>query len=50
MPKPWTFGLLKPDALANPISLTWILDAIHRKGLFIREGKWQNLILIIIIN
>ena len=36
--RPWTFALIKPDALANPIAIRWMLDAIHQKGLVIEEG------------
>jgi len=36
--KNWTFALLKPDAVANPISLGWLLDALNKNGLIIQMG------------
>jgi hypothetical protein len=38
MSKPWTFAILKPDGLANPISTSWLLDAIYQSGMVINEG------------
>lgn len=36
--KPWTFGLLKPDAVANPIILKWLNEAIFNAGMVISAG------------
>nr|CAD2197270.1 unnamed protein product [Meloidogyne enterolobii] len=41
--KNWTFALLKPDAVANPISLGWLLDALNKNGLIIEMGCRLNL-------
>ncbi|CAK5008682.1 unnamed protein product [Meloidogyne enterolobii] len=43
MTKNWTFALLKPDAVANPISLGWLLDALNKNGLIIEMGCRLNL-------
>uniref|UniRef100_A0A1I8C0V5 NDK domain-containing protein n=1 Tax=Meloidogyne hapla TaxID=6305 RepID=A0A1I8C0V5_MELHA len=43
MSKNWTFALLKPDAVANPISLGWLLDALNKNGLIIEMGCRLNL-------
>lgn len=37
--KNWTFALLKPDAVANPISLGWLLDALNKNGLIIEMDR-----------
>lgn len=49
--KPWTFGLLKPDAVANPIILKWLNEAIFNAGMVISAGcrmEVDQIILIII--
>ena len=38
--RPWTFGLIKPDAIANPISLECLLKALYHRGLSIEEGNF----------
>jgi nucleoside diphosphate kinase len=35
---PWTLALLKPDAVANPIVLRWLNEAIFQSGLEITAG------------
>ena len=42
MSKIWTFALLKPDAVANPISLGWLLEALNKTGLIIDMGIFFN--------
>ncbi|KAL3079458.1 hypothetical protein niasHT_031787 [Heterodera trifolii] len=36
--RPWTFGLVKPDGVANPIAVRWLLSAMHCEGFVITNG------------
>uniref|UniRef100_A0A914HFD9 Nucleoside diphosphate kinase n=1 Tax=Globodera rostochiensis TaxID=31243 RepID=A0A914HFD9_GLORO len=38
MVKPWTFALVKPDGVANPIAVRWLLSAMHSQGFVITDG------------
>jgi len=41
--QPWTLGILKPDAVSNPITLKWINQAIFQNGLKIQLGCRMHL-------
>ncbi|KAI3413697.1 N-acetyltransferase 10 [Globodera pallida] len=38
MVRPWTFALVKPDGVANPIAVRWLLSAMHCQGFVITDG------------
>lgn len=38
MVAPWTFALIKPDAVTNPIAIRWLLSALNCEGFIVTKG------------